>query len=358
MRITQAEATPYALRFKSPYITARGRLERREMILLRLRTDEGLDGLGEAVPMSLRGGIGLREVERELRELCAVRLVGLDVDREGVDLATLRAGLSSPASAAIEMALIDLSGKVGGVPAWRALGADAAHPTECNATLTAGRPESVAEAAADWFERGFRTFKLKVGVAGDVDQVAAARAAVGPEAAIRVDANGAWTPAEAIARLTEMEPHGIELAEQPAPDLEGLAAVRARTDVEIAADESVAGPADAARAVELDACRLATVKLAKTGGIGPARAVAAHLPVYVSSALDGPLGIAAAAHAVQVIRAEGGLAPVAHGLATQLLFADTIASTECEVRDGHLELPELPGLGVEIDGEALRRHSL
>ncbi|MGH2925467.1 MAG: mandelate racemase/muconate lactonizing enzyme family protein, partial [Solirubrobacterales bacterium] len=190
MRITRADATPYALPFASEYVTARGRLERREMVLLELSSDEGPVGLGEAVPMSLRGGAGLRQVEREVRERCAERLVGLNVGPDGVDPAPLAAGLSSPARAAIEMALIDLASKLDGVPAWRHLGADSAEPIECNATLVAGPPEAVARDAAEWLGRGFRTFKLKVGVPGDVEQVAAVRAAIGPEARIRVDANG------------------------------------------------------------------------------------------------------------------------------------------------------------------------
>ncbi|MGH2924967.1 MAG: enolase C-terminal domain-like protein, partial [Solirubrobacterales bacterium] len=171
-------------------------------------------------------------------------------------------------------------------------------------------------------------------------------------------ANGVWSVAEATARLAEMEHHGIELAEQPSADLGGLAAVRAETGVEIAADESVTGREDARRAVELGACGLATVKLAKTGGVAPAREVAAELPVYVSSALDGPVGIAAAAHAVQAIRGDGRLAPIAHGLATQLLFAESIASSGCELRDGFLHLGDRPGLGVEIDRDALARHGV
>jgi muconate cycloisomerase len=108
----------------------------------------------------------------------------------------------------------------------------------------------------------------------------------------------------------------------------------------------------------MEACQLATVKLAKVGGVGPAQAIARLLPVYLSSALDGPVGIASAGHAVQTLRSQGAIPPLAHGLATQLLFADTIASVECEVRDGRLHLPEGPGLGVEIDEAALEHHRL
>jgi o-succinylbenzoate synthase len=356
MRITSVDAIPYALPFRKPYVTARGRLERREMLLLRLRTDEGVEGLGEAVPLSLRGDRPLLQTEREVLERAAPQLVGLGPVEARSRSPSIAARLSSPAAAAVEMAVVDLSAKQEGVPAWRLLGAASAGPVPCNATLVAGPPAAVAVDALRWAKLGFSTFKLKVGVPGDVGQVEAVRRALGPEARIRVDANGVWSPQEAVLRLTAMERYGIELAEQPAGDLEDLAAVRGQTAVPIAADESVASSDDARRAVELGACQLAALKLAKVGGIAAARRIATQLPAYLSSALDGPVGIAAAAHAAQVLPREGAAAGLAHGLATQLLFADTIASVECHVRDGLLHLPEGHGAGVEIDEEALRRH--
>jgi L-alanine-DL-glutamate epimerase-like enolase superfamily enzyme len=359
MRITSLEATPYALPFERPYVTARGRLERREVVLVRLRTDEGPEGLGEAVPLSLRGGVALPAIVRELREQVAPAMVGIDAEGDlSATTSPIAGRLSAPAAAAIEVARLDLAAKLAGIPLWRLLGAQSADPVECNATLVAGPPKSAAADAERWLERGFSTFKLKVGVQGDVGQVEAVRAAIGPQARIRVDANGNWSSEEAVMRLTVMERHGIELAEQPAEDLEGLAAVRSQTAVPIAADESVTSPEDAARAVDAGACQLATAKLVKVGGIEPAQRIAERLPVYLSSALDGPVGIAAAAHAVQALRDRGHLAPLAHGLATQLLFEGTIASLECQLQDGFLRLPEGPGLGVRIDDDALGRHLL
>jgi muconate cycloisomerase len=359
MRITSLEAIPYALPFERPYVTARGRLERREMVLVRLRTDEGPEGVGEAVPLSLRGGgASLETVLRELREPVASALIGADPLDSRFATSPVSGAISAPTAAAVEVARLDLAAKLAGVPLWRVLGAASAGPVECNATLVAGPPRAVAADAERWLERGFSTFKLKVGVPGDVGQVEAVRAEVGAQARIRVDANGVWSPEEAVIRLTAMERHGLELAEQPAEDLEGLAVVRSQTAVPIAADESVASPEDAGRAVAAGACQLATAKLVKAGGIEPVRRIAAQLPVYLSSALDGPVGIAAAAHAAQALRDEGVLAPVAQGLATQLLFADTVASIECEMHDGLLRVPDGPGLGVEIDDAALERHRL
>jgi L-alanine-DL-glutamate epimerase-like enolase superfamily enzyme len=325
---------------------------------VRLRTDEGVEGLGEAVPLSLRGGPSRAEIERELRESIAPALVGTDPQKPPSNASSTPGAASAPAAAAIEVARLDLAAKLTDQPLWRLLGADRAGPVRCNATLVAGLPGVVASSAERWAERGFESFKLKVGVPGDVAQVEAVRAAVGPRARIRVDANGVWSPRQATERLGAMEPFGLELAEQPAADLEELALVRAQTAIPIAADESLVDVGDARRAMELDACQLGTVKLAKVGGVGRASAIANLLPVYLSSALDGPVGIAAAAHLAQTLPDAGVAAGLAHGLATQLLFADTIASVECKLRGGALHVPAGSGLGVEIDERSLERHRI
>jgi muconate cycloisomerase len=137
-----------------------------------------------------------------------------------------------------------------------------------------------------------------------------------------------------------------------------MARVARRVEMTIAADESVTEVADAQRASQLGACDLATVKLSKVGGPAVAVAISAVIPTYVSSALDGPVGIAAAAHAAQILREQGNDAGIAHGLATQRLFAETIAAVECELRGDLLHLPGGPGLGVEIDEAVLDRHRL
>ena len=249
-------------------------------------------------------------------------------------------------------------------------------PVPCNATLVAGEPAAVAEDAVRWAEDGFTTFKLKLGAetardrdigggsrsrrVGDVEQVRAVREAVGPEARIRVDANASWDVETAKRTLVAMEPFDVELAEQPVPTLEGCAEVTAATAIPIACDESVESCADAERAVSIGACDMTGVKLSKVGGPEAAIEIAGVLPTYLSSALDGPVGIAATAQVAQTLREQPGgwSLDVAHGLATQRLFASTIASVECEIRDGRLYPPEGLGLGVEIDEQALDAHRI
>jgi muconate cycloisomerase len=354
VQFASVEVVPYALPFREPYVTARGVLERREMVLLRVRDEDGVVGLGEAVPLALRGGVGLTEVVAEL---------------EGWAERQEDEGLSAPALCAVKTARMDLLGRR---TAHRRGGGDEAVP--CNATLVAGEPEAVAADARRWAQDGFSTFKLKLGsesaknlveqgktrTRGDVAQVRAVRGAVGPEARIRVDVNEAWDLETATRTLAELEPFGIELAEQPVQGLEAMAKLAASTSIPLAADESVVSLEEAEQAAALGACAYTGIKLSKVGGPEAALAIADVLPAYVTSALDGPVGIAAGAQ-VALSLAETTHPErlhLAHGLATQRLFAETIASVECEVRDGMLHLPPGPGLGVEIDEEALQAHRI
>jgi o-succinylbenzoate synthase len=344
VRIASAEVIPYALPFKQPYVTARGTLRQREIVLLRLRDEDGVVGLGEAVPLSLRGGATLEQVVRELE--------GWAEHQEG-------SGLSAPAQCAVETALMDLRER-------REVSNAGCAPVSCNATLVAGPPDAVAAEALRWAEAGFTTFKLKLGAESvsdpdigglrqirDVEQVRAVREALGPGVRIRVDANEAWDLEAAKRTLAELESLEVELAEQPVAGLEAMAELARATSIPLAADESVATRAEAERAVQLGACAYTGIKLSKVGGPEAALAIADVLPAYVTSALDGPVAIAAAARVAQAV---GG--DLAHGLATQRLFAASIASVECELRGDRLHLPPGPGLGVEIDEDALQAHRL
>jgi muconate cycloisomerase len=351
VRLASVEVIPYALPFKQPYVTARGTLTRREMVLLRLRDENGLVGLGEAVPLSLRGGVTIELVAAELEALGALA----ELDEASLSGGALR--LSAPARCAALTALLDLRSRIAAEGAVPNAGSS---PVRCNATLMAGEPAAVADAAMSWAAEGYTTFKLKLGVGDDVGQVRAVREAVGPEAKIRIDVNAAWDAGRATGTLATLEEFDMELAEQPVASLEEMAELSPQTSIPLAADESVESRADAELAVLMEACQLAGIKLSKVGGPEEAIAIAEVIPSYLSSALDGPVGIAAAAQVAQTLRdtaPEGGIEH-AHGLATQRLFASTIASIECELRDGMLFPPPGPGLGVEIDEDALQAHRL
>ncbi|MBS1887749.1 MAG: mandelate racemase/muconate lactonizing enzyme family protein [Actinobacteria bacterium] len=338
VRLAAVEVIPYALPFREPYVTARGRLTRREMVLLRIRDEDGVEGLGEAVPLSLRGGVGIADVARELEALGRTPEIG--------------EGLSPPARCALSTALLDLEEKRRETKGERL-------PVRCNATLVSGAPAEVAADAMRWAKAGFGTFKLKVGAGDDVGQVEAVRAALGPEAKIRLDANAAWSLEEATQILAAVEPLGIELVEQPVATIAEAAQLAQRTPIPLAGDESIVTVGDAEESVREHGFGITGVKLSKVGGIEAGREIAGVMRTYVASALDGPVGIAIGRRLAEWVDSQvSAEARLAHGLATQRLFRETIAAEECRLEGDLLHEAPGPGLGVVIDEDSLRHHQI
>ena len=225
-----------------------------------------------------------------------------------------------------------------------------------NATLPAVGPDEVAGVLARY--PGCRTVKVKVAEAGqtladDVARVAAARAHVGPEGRVRVDANGRWSVDEAEEALLALAPHGLEYAEQPCASVPELAELRRRTaglGVPVAADESVRKAADPLAVARAGAADLLVVKAQPLGGVTAALALvaAAGLPVVVSSALDTSVGLSMGAHlaaAVPDLRHDCGLGTAA------LLAADVTREPLLPV-DGAVDVRR-----IDVDVDLLRRHA-
>ena len=317
---------------REPFATASGVVVARDLLLLRLEDDEGYEGFGEAAPFEPYDGVSLEAVVAAL-----LNPRGLPPDAP------------PQARAAEEMARLDLEARRSGRP----LGDPGAEAIAVNRTLPAGPPEESAAAARRAARAGYSCFKLKVGLPDDAERVAAVREAIGSWPALRVDANGAWSVEEAVARLPELAEHDLELVEQPCATLRELAEVRRALRVPIAADESVASPADVVAAVEAGACDAVNVKLAASGGFTAARetlrAAATHgLEAYLSSTLDGPWGIAAA---LQLAASED--VSLACGLATLELFDAELVDALPRPRTGLQDVPEGPGLGVAVDDTTL-----
>ncbi len=317
------------------------------MVLLRIRGVDDVAGLGEGVPMSLRGGDSLGTVVTDLEAWGRRALEG----EQGIG------GMSPPARVAAETALADARARRLGLPLHELLRSGSGPGCiECNATLTAGEPVEVLRQAEQWAAAGFTVFKLKLGAGDDVAQVRAVRQGLGDAVAIRVDANECWPAGEAEARLAALEPFGIELVEQPVGGLAAMAELRASSQVPLVADEAVTNSDEAAEAARIGACDAVTVKLSKVGTLDAS--LGGHLPTYLSSALDGPVGIAAAAHAALALPDRGKWSRVAHGLATERLFAATVSSSGDLLDGARIRVPEGPGLGVDIDQRALDAHRL
>ncbi len=248
------------------------------------------------------------------------------------------------ALAAIDLALWDRAGRLQGRPVAALLTDRPAKAVPVNATLTALDRAGVAEQAAGAAREGFACVKVKVGVGDDAGRVAAARAAAGPQVALRLDANGAWSVEEAVRAIDSLAPAGLELVEEPVHGLHGVREVRERVAVRIAIDETAAEHGALGAGVADAVC----LKISRCGGISSLIAAATLVrasgaEVYLASTLDGPLGIAAAIHSAAALASRG---PVPHcGLATLRLFEEL--DDPLPARGGQIAVPAGAGLGVD-----------
>lgn len=306
-------------------------------------THEGVTGIGEAAPSEHYG---------EDRETVLATLAKLSNELGDDPFAfedifnhldhVIR--LNPSAKAAIDMALYDLVGKLLNVPVYKLLGLNAAKTPLTSFTIGIDAPEKMAQKAL--VARDYPILKIKVGTKNDVANLKAIREV--SNAVIRVDANTAWTPKEAVRQINKLAEFNLEFVEQPvAPqDLAGLKYVREHVPLPIITDESSITVEDIPRLV--DCTDGINIKLMKCGGLYHALkmihvARAHNLKVMIGCMIESSLAITAAAHLTPLID---------YADLDGHLLVDDDPFTGVQVVEGKLVLPERPGLGVVRKGEA------
>jgi L-Ala-D/L-Glu epimerase len=331
------------LTLAAPMQTSYGSVRERELVIVTLSGEDGVLGYGEAAPLEAYDGVSTERVERVLESYRPV--LARSTDMNGVQVIEACRGVDDlPAAlAAIDLALWDRAGRRAGRPVASLLSDDPIAQVPVNATLSALDRRGAAEQAAAAVRAGYTCLKLKVGVGDDAGRVAATRAAAGPAVALRLDANGAWDVEQAVATIDALSPAGLELVEEPSHGLQAMREIRARAAVRVSIDETAAELGALTAGVADAVC----LKLSRCGGIAGLLAAGALVrasgaEVYVSSTLEGPLGVAAAVHAAAALASRG---PMPHcGLATLELFEDL--ENPLPAHDGLIDVPLGDGLGV------------
>ncbi|MDO9352246.1 MAG: mandelate racemase/muconate lactonizing enzyme family protein [Solirubrobacteraceae bacterium] len=355
--------TEHVVGFRAPLPTSWGVLDRRRLFLVELVGSDGVVGRGEAAPLGAYDGVSDDTCRAALTALAA-ELATIDESEPGhLILDRLTAVTDcAPALSAIDMAMWDRGGRREGRPVSALLASTALEAIAVHKTIGGVSAGDAGATAAEAVAAGFTAFKVKVGLRGDngapdldgdVARVAAVRAAAGPDARIKVDANGAGSVDEAVEALRRLTGRGvaIDAAEEPVSGGDAWPHLRAALNAaKIVLELSIDETADREPGAITRGPDVVELKLARTGGIGPllvraSLAQIAGVQVALSSTFDGPLGIAAALHAAAALGIERPL-----GLGTldalDLSGAPDLAelATRLEPVDGRIMVPTGPGL--------------
>ncbi|MFQ5949011.1 MAG: o-succinylbenzoate synthase, partial [Acidimicrobiia bacterium] len=271
--IDAVEVREIALPFRTPFVTAYGRLTERRLILVRLRGD-GLEGWGECAPVPGYSAETIEGAWDALTGSAASILAGLDSNRPE-DAATVVAtmGGQTSARAAVEAAVWDLHAKAKGVPLWRGLGGVRDRVPAGAVVDLADPPQALPELVGGLLEAGYLRVKLKISPGDDLGRLEAVRSAF-PRADLCADANGAYSEAD-FDHLAGFDAFDLGYLEQPlaAGDLTGHARLADRITTPICLDESIDGAERARRALASGAARIINLKAGRVGGVTQALAV-------------------------------------------------------------------------------------
>ena len=346
-------------------VNAKHVVNEREGTLIRLTSEDGVVGWGEATPFP---GFGL-ESATEAREALAnvsSKLLKSEFELDASASGHLfREMAHAPtAQSASEFALLSLlaaasdqtlreflaetpPGEIDSIP--------------CNALVSGVELADLEASARAGMKEGFRTFKLKVGTADlerDVSRVKRLREIVGSQARIRLDANQAFAIDSARRAIERFAPYAIEYLEQPLParDLDGMSVLRNESTIALAADEAATTEAAAKRVIDAGAADVIVIKPSAAGGPLASLRIArlareAGLEIVVTSLLDGVVAVSSALQVAAVLQGEGQLG--ACGLATGGVFLRDVAGV-VPIADGRMPLNSSSGLGIEIKESDVR----
>lgn len=351
-KISRITLYPFSIPLKHPFQIATMTSTQAEGVFLRLETDTGHKGWGEATPLHSING------ETQATVIATLQKVGptylnqkvTSFSRVANDNLRTMPGQSAALSA-LDMALYDAASQAAGLPLAEFL--IGTHRNRLQSDITIGitsLPETVTQ-TQNILDKNVFVIKVKTGLdpQNDYDRVHAVRNTAGPNIAIRIDANQGYDAPSALRALELLAPLDIQFCEQPVPrhDLDGLKWLHQRSPIPIMADESCFGPEDAAHLAKTEACKLINIKLSKSGGLYRARQIADVCHAHNTTCMMGGmvetrLGVTAAAHLAASHPAIKYYDLDAHDAHSQ----DPIEGGLTLDNNGETILPQTPGLGA------------
>lgn len=360
MKITEIEIFAIHLPLHEPFVISYASYNYMPSIIVKLKTDSGHTGYGEAVADEHVTGESWESTFAILKNTLAPALIGMDPTQMEKVHAKMDAEIYAvpSAKAALDIACYDVVGKTLSVPVYTMLGGRYHDEFPITHVLSIATPEHMANEAQQRIEEGYRSLKMKVGtdIAEDVKRIQAVRERVGESIAIRVDVNQGWVNSSAtLQALRKLDSCDLDWIEQPvkADDIDAMVEIKSKTSVPVMIDEGLRGVREMREIISKRAADKVNIKLMKCGGIYPAMKLAhmaemAGIECQVGSMVESSVGSAAGFH---VAFSKKIMTSVE--LTGPLKFSEDIGNLEYNVP--FIRLNEEPGLGVEVDEEILNR---
>ena len=349
--ISSVEFKRIEIAMKKPFVIAIGSTSVYEGYIVKVKTDDGYEGIGEAVPTPHIMGDTMGSVENELG-IFQKNIVGMEVSPERINEKMFSLARNSKASrAAVDMAIWDIIGKKAKLPVHSILG-NYRSEFETSYTVDLVEPEVAGREAAELLKDGVVVFKIKLGsgLEKDYARVERVRKIVGDDKEVYVDFNQSYSAKKAIALSERISKFNIEFLEQPVPanDVRALRFVREHTSIPVMADEAVMSPQDAATIIQNEAADMINLKLMKSGGITDGLTIiktsqSFRIPVMVGCMVETRLANTAGLHlalsqpAVKYTDLDGFSSLKEDIVKGGILF-----------KDGKNSLQDGPGLGVSL----------
>ena len=363
MKITQIEAIPFKIPYLAPFKWGlTGYLEAAEHVLIKIHTDAGIVGMAEATPRPTIYGESQASILSAIRNWFAPMIVGLDPSHTEKIWAKLETIHWNPtAKGAIDLALHDAVAKARGLPLWEMLGGwSDCLPVSWMLGMRS-IPEMIRE-ATDMRARGFKAFKVKVGIdpEKDLKVIKSLRESLGPDVLIYADANMAYSVSTAIRTIKGMEEHGLAFVEEPVPtwDWRGRLKVARAISIPIMGDESVFTPQEVGREIDLGAIGIISIKTPRTGYTLSTKIIhlaeMAGIPCLMGSQAETGVGTLASAHFGAARRTVSCPSEISFFLNLK----DDLLAEPISLKDGVIELPKRPGNGAILDEGKIKKYRM
>lgn len=365
LKVCKVDTFSISIPFLRPHKISLGVAEGREVLVVRIKTDNGLIGIGEAIAHPAFSGEALETLQGGVNCLseCVIGENPLQLNKINAVMDAKLYG-NYGAKGAIEMALFDVVGKYFETPVYNLLGGISQEKFPLSRSASHSDIKKDLAEVKEYLKEGYRIIKVKVGILDvqqDVERVKAIRELVGPDVSLRADTNQGWDVPTALKFIRGIEDCGLEFLEQPLPkwDLDGLAYLRSKSSTPIMADEAATTEHDVLEIIKKKAADFISIKLIKSGGILRARRMAfiadsAGIKCYLGSQGETSIGTAAGLH----YALSANCFDYGGEIYGPKFFLKDIVKESVKIERGYVYPSQAPGFGVELDMERIKEFTV